>query len=91
MPRIAIDESQRETLFLIDFYRTPERIYSYRRNDSTTQRIDNVPKIEDEQYANCQNLRRIVVPEGVKELGNNAFRECKQLTSINLPRSLKII
>ena len=91
MPRAKIDESHPGRIFLVDSYRTPERIYSYRRGESAIQQIDNAPMIGDKQYANIQTFRRIVVPGGVVDIGNNAFRECKTLTSIILPPNLKRI
>ena len=84
MRRIEIDEAHGQTLFYYDSYETPERNESSRR-DSPTRQIDNTPTIGNDQYANYQTFRRIVIPEGVVKIGDNAFRECKNLTSIVLP------
>lgn len=91
MLRAEIDESHPNPVYLIDFYNTPERTYSIERGESATQQIDNAPNIRNNQYANIQTFRRIVVPGGVVDIGNNAFRECKTLTSIILPPNLKKI
>jgi hypothetical protein len=37
------------------------------------------------------NITSIVIPEGVKEIRNGAFEECKELTSVKIPDSIEII
>ena len=37
------------------------------------------------------NISTITIPEGVTSIGDNCFNECKRLTSIHLPSTLKII
>lgn len=55
--------------------------------------IDDIPvtRIEaSSQYAN-QSIRRIVIPEGVRELGDGAFSGCYSLTEVVLPSTLETI
>ncbi len=50
-----------------------------------------VTRIEaSSQYAN-QSIRRIVIPEGVRELGDGAFNGCSSLTEAVLPSTLETI
>ena len=43
------------------------------------------------QYDDCAENSRVVIPEGIEEIGENAFREFSCLTEVVLPRSLKRI
>lgn len=36
-------------------------------------------------------VRTVVIGEGITSVGKNAFRKCKNLTSVNLPNSVKLI
>ncbi|MGN1314087.1 MAG: leucine-rich repeat domain-containing protein [Lachnospiraceae bacterium] len=38
-----------------------------------------------------QNITRVIVPEGVTEIGEKAFAGCTNLTSVSLPESLEVI
>ena len=40
---------------------------------------------------NCDSLTKVEIPEGIKEIGSNAFSGCVKLNDIDLPKSLKII
>ena len=43
------------------------------------------------QYEDCADNSRVVIPEGIEEIAENAFRGYSQLKEIVLPRSLKKI
>ena len=43
------------------------------------------------QYDDCAENSRVVIPEGIEEIGENAFREFSCLTEVVRPRSLKRI
>jgi hypothetical protein len=38
---------------------------------------------------NGSGLTSVTIPEGVTDIGNNAFSECENLTDVYLPKSLK--
>jgi hypothetical protein len=38
-----------------------------------------------------ENIKSVVIPEGVHVIGQSAFKDCKNLTSITLPNSIEII
>lgn len=42
-------------------------------------------------FARCKNLKKIVLPEGLKELPNFAFHACESLEEVHLPESLERI
>lgn len=42
-------------------------------------------------FAGCSNLTEIILPSGIKTIGENAFYECENLTSISLPAELEEI
>ncbi len=50
-----------------------------------------VAAIGDSAFCQCQNLSSAVISEGVKSIGQNAFRACTRLTSIALPASVEEI
>jgi hypothetical protein len=39
-------------------------------------------------FAGCSALEEITLPDSVRKIGRNAFRNCKNLEKINLPDSL---
>ena len=49
-----------------------------------------VTKIGNNAFDGCYSLVSVIIPEGVIEIGEYAFKGCS-ITSINLPKSLKII
>ena len=58
--------------------------------------MKNEKKIEDlvvfsGQYEDCAENSRVVIPEGIEEVAENAFRGYSYLKEISLPRSLKKI
>lgn len=48
-------------------------------------------EIADGQYKDRNDLEEFVVPEGITRIGRRAFKDCKCLTKITLPSSLKEI
>lgn len=42
-------------------------------------------------FAECKNLKTVVIESGIKSIGNDAFDECYKLTSITIPASVKKI
>ncbi|MBR4792990.1 MAG: leucine-rich repeat protein [Bacteroidaceae bacterium] len=45
-------------------------------------------EIKQCSFGNCDNLQKIILPEGCLEIGNESFRDCDGLTSISIPSSL---
>ena len=41
-------------------------------------------------FAGCE-LKEVVIPEGIKRIGDHAFRNCKKLKKVVIPESVKII
>ena len=52
-------------------------------NDTTT--------IYDYAFNGCKNLENIIIPEGVKSIGNNAFSNCVKLSSIFIPNTVEYL
>ncbi|EAX97753.1 Leucine Rich Repeat family protein [Trichomonas vaginalis G3] len=48
-------------------------------------------KISSYAFSRCGSVTQILLPEGLLEIGNNAFQGNYQVTSINIPASVKII
>lgn len=49
---------------------------------------DNVVKIEDSAFYECDQLKSVSIPEGCKEI-EQVFKFCDNLESVNLPNSLE--
>ena len=47
-----------------------------------------VTSIGDYAFRDCNNLKRITIPEGVTSIGNSAFYGCSSLTAITLPEGV---
>lgn len=47
-----------------------------------------VKKIGTRAFADCPNLRKVILHEGVTSIAHNAFTGCKKLESIELPESV---
>lgn len=45
----------------------------------------------DQQFGNCQSLRRVELPEGLETIGNYVFQNCQNLKEISFPSTLKEI
>ena len=52
---------------------------------------DNVIKIDDSVFENCNSLTSITIPDSVTEIGNNAFANCTSLSSVIIPDSVTSI
>ena len=46
--------------------------------------------IEDKEFANT-SYEEIIIPDSVKEIGYEAFRNCKNLKKVKLPKNLKLL
>src|SRR5699024_3865910 len=52
---------------------------------------DGTRVILDFAYRRRANIRRLVIPEGVTEIGVSAFQYCENLETVSLPGTLRII
>lgn len=50
-----------------------------------------VTKIGDFAFANCTNLKSIVIPDTVTDIGSDAFYNCSNMTNIKLSKKIKQI
>ncbi|MBR3769567.1 MAG: leucine-rich repeat protein [Lachnospiraceae bacterium] len=48
-------------------------------------------EIPDDVFYGCTNLSQIIFPEGITRIGSTAFGNCKSLTKITIPSSVKEI
>lgn len=47
-------------------------------------------KIPENAFSGMKNLKSVVLPETIKEIGKNAFKACGKLEQINLPENVKL-
>ena len=41
-------------------------------------------------FSNMKSLKKVVLPDSIKKIGNNAFKGCSNLTEVQLPPSAKV-
>ena len=46
-------------------------------------------KLPENAFSGLRNLKKVVLPETITEIGKNAFKACKNLEEINLPENVK--
>ncbi len=61
------------------------QIKSVVRNDGTDYRV---VAVLDGAFADCRDIDRLVIDEGVEEIGTNAFARCKYLEEVSVPSSV---
>lgn len=80
---------------LIDFVvpSTVERIGSGFRECKGLRSIDlsltQITEIDDDTFRESQDLINVILPEGIKRIGQRAFFNCTNLKSLNLPNSIE--
>ena len=60
-------------------------LFDYFGNDEVVKVPDNVIKISDDTFEGYECIKKVILPEGLKWLGCNVFKNCKNLESINIP------
>ncbi len=50
-----------------------------------------VTRIVDRGFSQCNNLKKVLIPNSVTSIGNSAFSNCPSLTSIEIPNSVTSI
>jgi len=76
---------------------TPDEEFEYTGNDESIPDKDNVTharvhhsvvEIQDNAFNDCYKLKKVLLNEGLKKIGKNAFKGCTSLQSITLPSSI---
>ena len=81
---IEIDGIKLQTLVkTYQFSTTGEHIVKYTLKDRK--------KIEDYMLYNCADIKSIIIPNCVKEIGEGSFRGCNKATSVTIPNGVEII
>lgn len=52
---------------------------------------DTVSSMERAAFMHCQELVRVILPEGLRNISSYAFYNCKKLSEINIPSSVSVI
>lgn len=67
----------------------------YYGNEQVVEVPDGIVEIKDSAFwgwwRSNDNVERVILPEGVKTIGNGAFEYCPSLSEINIPMSVKTI
>ena len=76
------------------FFLNPVRMTLKSQFDSTAGRLELNPStanVPAGAYERNEDIRSVIVPEGVETIGANAFAYCSNLNTLDLPESLKSI
>lgn len=83
------------TFGVSDFIIKDGVLKDYYGNEQVVEVPDGIVEIKDSAFWHIFNgngkVERVILPEGVKSIGADAFHGCKSLAEINLPESLKTI
>ena len=47
-------------------------------------------EIPDNAFAGMRKLKKVVLPATIKKVGNNAFKDCKELNDLTMPARIKV-
>ena len=47
-------------------------------------------EIPDNAFSGLRKLKKVVLPATIKKVGNNAFKDCKELTDVTMPKTAKV-
>lgn len=86
---IAFYQKDAETVTLVKAYNPSLRL---KPNEEGPEPIEYTIKpgttdIAAQAFARCNNLKSVVIPDGVKSIGDMCFWDCSKLTDIHLPES----
>lgn len=70
-----------------------DAVTSFRRNPLITSASipGTISRVSKNAFEGCQNLRSVILEEGVTEIRNEAFKDCGVLQEVILPKSLRKI
>lgn len=51
--------------------------------------LTKITEIHNDTFSECHDLEKVVLPDGIKRIGDRAFNECEKLESINFPNSIE--
>ena len=87
----AYADAESDALMVADDYGSEDMLELLEAADAFAQDFPSYLKMEDTVITGCDKdalPANIVIPEGVTEIGNDAFYDCKLLESVTLPKSL---
>ena len=74
-----------------NFLSLEEVIFKEPEDDNLIRGESDYIQIYPQSFSNCPSLKRIVLPEGVTDIGDFCLMDCDNLTEVILPNSLKYI
>jgi len=95
-PEVAVDAAPKEVWEYNELSDGTIEISKYNGNDADVRipaKIDKkrVTRIGYEAFDGRSDIASVVIPEGVRSIGDHSFRKCSGLISVSLPKSLRNI
>lgn len=50
--------------------------------------LTKITEVYDDTFTKCQDLQKVILPEGIKIIGDHAFSGCSTLTTITIPNTV---
>jgi len=77
--------------FFKDYDEIGENVFDSHLSLTEIEIPSNIKVIGKEAFIGCENLRELVLNEGLEEIGENAFEDCTSLKTLEIPSSVKKI
>lgn len=90
---IVFDNEILKALISQKGYKTKEEIIEFdiAKFYETKSGIIKITKIGENVFKNCNNLKKVTLPNTIKKIEKKAFFNCKKLEEITIPESVEII
>lgn len=75
----------------LNFMDTVPPYYAFGLDIKSIALPDNIKKIDEYAFAECENLTYVKLSNNLEFIGNGAFEGCKNLKQLNIPKSVKHI
>ena len=91
LKNIKLDPKNQTYKLILNKYIVNKKTNRLVFGNKDTQILNQIKIIGENYFANCQNIKEIVIPDNVVSIEQGAFSNCKKLTKVVLPKTIKSI